>query len=94
MNKILNTEDIIYRRDIISRIKYFERLKGYSSLMWNLDKELESLISIIDQAGGCHKFEDGEPLISEHFFTEYGKDESDYLKINFDGTTYFMRIKG
>ena len=94
MNRILNTEDIIYRRDIIERVRYFERLKRHGGLIWNLDRELESLIGIIDQAGGCHEFEDGEPLISEHFFTEYGKDESDYLKINFDGVTYFMRTKG
>ena len=94
MNKILNTEDIIYRRDIISRIKCLERLKSHGGLILNLDEELESLISIIDQAGGCHEFEDGEPLISEHFFTKYGKDESDYSKINFDGATYFIRIKG
>lgn len=92
MNKILNTEDIIYRRDIISRIKCLERLKSHGGLIWNLDEELKSLIGIVVSTGGCQKFEDGEPLISEHFFTEYGKDESDYLTIDFDGVTYFMRI--
>ena len=94
MNRILNTEDIIYRRDIISRIKCLERLKSHGGLILNLDEELESLISIIDQAGGCQYFEDGEPLISEQFFTEYGKDKLDYSRIDFDGVTYFIRTKG
>ena len=92
MNRILNTEDIIYRRDIIERVRYLERLKRHGGLIWNLDEELKSLRGIIVSAGGYRVFEDGEPLISEYFFTEYGKDESDYLKINFDGATYFMRI--
>ena len=92
MNKILNTEDIIYRRDIISRIKCLERLKSHGGLISNLDKELESLISIIDQVGGCQYFENGEPLISEYFFAEYGKDVIDYFTIDFAGVTYFVRI--
>ena len=92
MNRILNTEDIIYRRDIIERVRYFERLKRHGGLIWNLDRELESLISIIDQAGGYKVFEDGEPLISERFFAEYGKYKSDYLRIDFAGITYFMYV--
>lgn len=91
MNRILNTEDIIYRRDIVSRIKCLERLKSHGGLILNLDKELESLMSIIDQAGGYHEFEDGEPLISEKFFTEYRKNKLGYSSIDFDGVAYFMR---
>ena len=92
MNRILNTEDIIYRCDIISRIKYLERVKSHGGLIWNLDEELEALQSAVSQVGGLKYFEDGEPLISEYFFTEYGKDESDYLTMDFAGVTYFMRI--
>lgn len=92
MNRILNTEDIIYRRDIIDRVRYLERLKRHGGLIWNLDEELDSLISIVDQAGGYHEFEDGEPLISERFFAEYGKYKSDYLRIDFAGITYFMYV--
>ena len=94
MNKILNTEDIIYRRDIISRIKYLERLKSHGGLILNLDKELESLRGIIVSAGGYQVFEEGEPLISERFFAEYGKYRLEYSRIDFDGITYFIRTKG
>lgn len=92
MNKILNTEDIIYRRDIIERVRYLERLKRHGGLIWDLDEELASLRCIIVSAGGYRVFENGEPLISEYFFTEYGKDKKDYLTIDFDGVTFFMRI--